>query len=43
MPYRFYGFDGLSHYSAQTADDATMQRMFQDLLDCLRGFLEGRE
>ena len=40
MPYEFYGYDGLSHYFAQTADDATTQQMFQDSVDCLRRWLE---
>jgi dipeptidyl aminopeptidase/acylaminoacyl peptidase len=40
-PYEFYGYDGLSHYFAQTADDATTQQMFQDSSDCLQRALEG--
>jgi hypothetical protein len=40
MPYEFYGYDGLSHYFAQTADDATTQQMFQDSVDCLWKWLE---
>jgi hypothetical protein len=40
MPYEFHSYDGLSHYVAQTADDATTQQMFQDSLDCLRRALE---
>lgn len=35
MPYEFYGYEGLSHYFATTADNATTQQMFQDSLDCL--------
>ena len=42
MPYEFYGYDGLSHYFAQTADDATTQQMFQDSVDCLRRWLESK-
>jgi hypothetical protein len=38
-PHEFYSYDGLSHYFVQTADDATTQQMFQDSLDCLRGYL----
>jgi hypothetical protein len=40
MPYEFYGYDGLSHYFAQTADDAATQQMFQDSVDCLWKWLE---
>jgi acetyl esterase/lipase len=47
MPYEFYGYDGLSHYFAQTADDATTcnwrsvaWQMFQDSVDCLWEWLE---
>jgi acetyl esterase/lipase len=40
IAYEFYGYDGLSHYFAQTADDATTQQMFQDSLDCLQRALE---
>jgi hypothetical protein len=40
--FEFYGKDALSHNFAQTADDATTQRMFQDSLACLREFLPGR-
>jgi acetyl esterase/lipase len=43
IAFEFYGYDGLSHYFAQTADDATTQQMFQDSLVCLQGFLEGEE
>ena len=42
MPYEVYGYEGLSHYFAQTADDATTQQMFQDSVDCLRRALEGK-
>jgi acetyl esterase/lipase len=38
-PHEFYGYEGLSHYFVQTADDATTQQMFQDSLDCLRRWL----
>ena len=41
MPHRFYAYEGLTHYIATTADSATTQRMFQDALDCLRGYLAG--
>jgi len=41
MPHQFYAYEGLSHYFATTADSATTQRMFQDALDCLRGYLAG--
>ena len=40
-PYEFYGYEGLSHYFATTADAATTQQMFRDSVDCLRGFLPG--
>jgi hypothetical protein len=40
MPYEFYGYEGLSHYFASTADAATTQQMFQDSLDCLRRALK---
>jgi acetyl esterase/lipase len=40
-PHDFYGYDGLSHYFVQTADDATTMQMFEDSLDCLRRTLEG--
>jgi dipeptidyl aminopeptidase/acylaminoacyl peptidase len=40
-PHEFYAYEGLSHYFATTADDATTQQMFQDSLDCLRRWLEG--
>jgi dipeptidyl aminopeptidase/acylaminoacyl peptidase len=36
MPYEFYSYEGLSHYFATSADNTTMQQMFQDSLDCLR-------
>jgi hypothetical protein len=39
MPHEFYGYEGLSHYFVQTADDATTQQMFQDSLECLRRWL----
>ena len=39
LPHQFYGYEGLSHYFATTADAATTQHMFQDSLDCLRRFL----
>jgi acetyl esterase/lipase len=41
MSYEFYGYEGLSHYFAQTADDATTQQMFEDSLGCLHEFLPG--
>jgi hypothetical protein len=41
MPYEFYAYEGLKHYFSTDADNATTQQMFQDSLDCLRGFLEG--
>ena len=40
IAYEFYGYDGLSHYFAQTADDATTQQMFRDSVDCLWKWLE---
>jgi acetyl esterase/lipase len=47
IAFEFYGYDGLSHYFAQTADDATTcncrsvaWQMFQDSVDCLRRWLE---
>jgi hypothetical protein len=40
-PYEFYSYEGLSHYST-SADNATTQRMFQDSLACLRGWLEDK-
>ena len=36
MPYEFYGYDGLSHYFAQTADDAITPAARQRLLGCSR-------
>jgi hypothetical protein len=42
MPYEFFGYEGLSHYFAKTADDATTQQMFQDSVDCLRRWLESK-
>ena len=39
MPHQFYAYEGLTHYFATTADSATTQQMFQDALDCLRGYL----
>jgi hypothetical protein len=41
LPHAFYGYESLSHYFVQTADDVTIQQMFEHSLDCLRGFLEG--
>jgi hypothetical protein len=41
MPYEFYAYEGLSHYFSTRADNATTQQMFQDALDCLRGYLAG--
>ncbi len=41
MPHQFYAYEGLTHYFATTADSATTQRMFQDALDCLGGYLAG--
>ena len=41
MPHQFYAYEGLTHYFATTADSATTQQMFQDALDCLRGYLAG--
>jgi dipeptidyl aminopeptidase/acylaminoacyl peptidase len=40
-PYDFYGYEGLSHYFVQTADDATTMQMFEDSLECLQRALEG--
>jgi hypothetical protein len=40
IAFEFYGYDGLSHYFAQTADHATTQQMFQDSVDCLWKWLE---
>jgi dienelactone hydrolase len=42
MPYEFYAYEGLSHYFSTSADNATTQQMFQDSLDCLRGWLEDK-
>jgi dipeptidyl aminopeptidase/acylaminoacyl peptidase len=42
MPYDFFGYEGLSHYFATTADAATTQQMFQDSVDCLRRWLESK-
>jgi acetyl esterase/lipase len=36
MPHEFYGYDGLSHYFAQTADDAITPAARQRLLGCSR-------
>lgn len=41
-PYEFYSYEGLKHYFSTSADNATTQQMFQDSLDCLRGFLAGK-
>ncbi len=41
LPHELYTYEGLSHYFVQVADDATTLQMFQDALDCLRGFLPG--
>jgi hypothetical protein len=40
MPHEFHSYEGLKHYFSTSADDATTQQMFQDSLDCLRGWLE---
>ena len=42
MPHEFYTYEGLKHYFSTSADDAATQYMFQDSLDCLRGWLEDR-
>jgi dipeptidyl aminopeptidase/acylaminoacyl peptidase len=42
LPYEFYAYEGLSHYFSTSADNATTQQMFQDSLECLRGFLAGK-
>jgi hypothetical protein len=42
MPYEFHSYEGLSHYFSTSADNATTQQMFQDSLDCLRGWLEDK-
>jgi dipeptidyl aminopeptidase/acylaminoacyl peptidase len=42
LPYKFYSYEGLSHYFSTSADNATTQQMFRDSLDCLRTFLAGR-
>jgi hypothetical protein len=41
MPHEFYAYEGLSHYFSTSADNETTQQMFQDSLDCLRGYLAG--
>ena len=41
MPHEFYGYEGLSHYFVQTADDATTQQMFEDSLACLGNEIGG--
>jgi len=40
VAFEFFGYDGLSHYFATTADAATTQQMFRDSVDCLRRRLE---
>jgi dienelactone hydrolase len=40
-PHEFYSYEGLKHYFSTKADDETTQRMWQDSLACLRGFLPG--
>jgi hypothetical protein len=40
-PHGFYSHEDLKHYFSTRADNATTQQMFQDSLDCLRGFLPG--
>jgi hypothetical protein len=42
IAYEFYSYEGLKHYFSTSADNATTQQMFQDSLDCLWGFLEGK-
>jgi hypothetical protein len=42
LPYEFYSYEGLSHYFSTSADNETTQQMFQDSLDCLRGWLEDK-
>lgn len=42
MPYEFYSYEGLKHSCSTRADNATTQRMFQDSLACLRGWLGSR-
>jgi hypothetical protein len=39
MPHEFHSCEGLKHYFSTSADNATTQQMFQDSLDCLRGWL----
>jgi dipeptidyl aminopeptidase/acylaminoacyl peptidase len=39
MPHEFYSYENLKHYFSTSADNATTQQMFQDSLDCLRGWL----
>jgi dipeptidyl aminopeptidase/acylaminoacyl peptidase len=41
MPYEFYSYEALKHYFSTSADNATTQQMFRDLLDCLRRGLNG--
>jgi hypothetical protein len=42
MPYKFYAYEGLSHYFSTRADNTTTQQMFRDSLDCLRVFMARR-
>ncbi len=42
IPHEFHAYEGLSHYFSTSADSATTQQMFQDSLDCLGRWLEGK-
>jgi len=43
MPHEFHAYEGLKHYFFTSADSATTQRVFEDSLDCLGRWLEGKQ